>query len=70
MQKAGLKVWYTSERGAKMPDCRTDVEKMAEINRILETMSPVYDDENPDCFLAGLYYDKSNDKLFFRCGEE
>lgn len=53
-----------------MPDCKTDVEKMAEINRILETMSPVYDDENPDCFLAGLYYDKSNDKLFFRCGEE
>lgn len=58
------------ERGVKMPDYRTDVEKMAEINRILETMSPVYDDENPDCFLAGLYYDKSNDKLFFRCGEE
>lgn len=30
----------------------------------------IYDDENPGCYITGFYYCKSEDKIYFTCGEE
>lgn len=41
-----------TEIDVKITDARSSLIKMDLINKILESMSPVYDDENPDCFLG------------------
>lgn len=63
-----------------MPDLNrfnsmTPVEIMNELNDAIAYLyqqrdTSIYDEENPECFLTGFYYDKTNDKLYFACGEE
>lgn len=53
----------------------TPVEIMSLLNEIIgylysEKSTGIYDEENPECFLTGTYYNKLEDKIYFACGEE